>query len=109
MFSNNYVGNHALIILSKKISDDGHLNHTDISFKVSVYDGHQELLKRVQKGFSCFGGSGESRNIIVWYKVPIDLPVKNELEAKVELDGNLEKFLADHRSAKFIIKKMSDL
>ena len=109
LFSHKYVGNHALFIHTKRISDNGHLNQADISYKVTVYDNHQEIFKREQKHFSCFERIGESLNIVLWYTVPIELPVKNKLEAKIELDGNLKNFFSDHRSPKFLIKKVSDL
>ena len=43
------------------------------------------------------------------YSLPEDLPINKNLNAKIEITGNIDDFINKYGDAKIIIKKGSDL
>ncbi|MBT8356436.1 MAG: hypothetical protein KJO61_01570 [Deltaproteobacteria bacterium] len=106
-----YIGKHHIeILFSNNNVDPWDINRMDkLGIAVSFQNEQKELLA---KKASCLGGFMGSRGnglTCITYSLPEDLPINKELIVRLEITGDIEKFLNKYGNAKIIIKKSSDL
>lgn len=106
-----YIGNHHIeILFSNNNVDPWDINRMDkLGIAVSFHNEQKELLA---KKASCLGGfTGPRGNGLtcITYTLPEDLPINKDLIVKLEITGDIEKFISKYGNAKIIIKKSSDL
>ena len=109
-FTHKYVGNHDIeILFSDKSMDVGRIDKNDIRLTVTFYESTKLLFSKATSYVSWFKGLRGNGFTYIRYSLPEDLPINKELNAKIEITGNVEKFINKYGSAKIIIKKGSDL
>lgn len=107
-YSNKYLGNHALMVSSQKPAKEDKPDYYNISVTFSVSDGDKELFRMEPERPSQFISRDDYGAFLAWYKVPRDLPVSEQLTARVIFSGNLKSFLDRRGKTTLKIQKFSD-
>lgn len=115
VFSNKYAGNHVAGILLDNFSPDLLFNPLSQKYKLKLkmevkFYYQNEIVKTyfVDTTYSPFIGQRGSGFSLIYYKSPIDLPLKKQLVCEINIiepDEELERLYGPIR---FYISKMSD-
>lgn len=109
IFSHKYVGNHDVEILLSEKAEVWKINKDQLEFTVSFYDGEKELFSKETSHVGGFNGLRGDGFTFIRYSLPEDLPIGQELNVKVTVNGDIEKFINRYGAGRIIINKGSDM
>ena len=106
-----YIGNHHIeILFSNSNIDPWDINRKDkLGIAVSFQNEQKELFAKKATCLDGFMGPRGNGLTCIKYSLPDDLPINKALIVKLEITGDIEKFLNRYGNAKITIKKSSDL
>ncbi len=108
--SHKYVGHYNIeILFSDKNINVWKIDKNDISMFASFYDSETVLFSKTSTYAGGFKGLQGGGLTFIRYSLPEDLPINKNLNAKIEITGNIDDFMNKYGDAKIIIKKGSDL
>ncbi len=108
--SHKYVGHYNIeILFSDKNIDVWKIDKADISMSVAFYVSDRVLFSKTASQAGSFKGLQGSGLTFIRYSLPEDLPINRMLNAKIDINGNIDGFMNKYGDAELIISKGSDL
>ncbi len=108
--SHKYVGHYNIeILFSDKNIDVWKIDKADISMSVAFYVSDRVMFSKTASQAGSFKGLQGSGLTFIRYSLPEDLPINRMLNAKIDINGNIDGFMNKYGDAQIIIKKGSDL
>lgn len=108
-------GNHSLAVWIPDKMNDFTPVGPDIKLNCKFLDRHGKAIFQIHSdaGFKkswtwCRGSRGGSKEIYCKYSVPNDVPLDDELQVKIKVTGEVNKFLKLYPNAVFSLDKYSD-
>jgi len=107
--SHKYFGNHALFIEVYSYPHSNFEIEKSINVKLEISESDTKLLEGSSNRGSPFRGRDGYGFFYIGYRVPSDSPTLKNLTAKIVVDRDFNGFIKKYKTAKFVIRKKSDL
>jgi len=109
-FSHKYVGNHNVQIrFSNKDINVMKADKNDLCLTIFFYDKNKIVFTKTTTYVGSYKSPSGSGFRYIKYSLPENLPVAKELNVKIEISGNIEKFINKYGKTEIVIRKGSDL
>lgn len=107
-FQHKYVGKH-ILALKFGYSSTMETFKYDLSIRLTIeLNGKAIYTKSSKKGWANWPSNSETWLRFISYDVPNDLPVGKMLNAKIFIDGDIEKFIDRYGETEIFLSKGSD-
>ena len=106
--SHKYVGRHAVFIEIPTKKQPGRVVENNLRLSTEISDGNNDPFVGSSERGSPYFGRDKYGYYYVGYKVPENVPVAKEATVQIEIGKGINDFLKRHKTAKIVIRKMSD-
>jgi hypothetical protein len=107
-FENKYPGLHCFAIQVANPRSTTTAYEGDFVLRLEIRHDHKPVLSKLIHGPSDPYGSQKSGFAVLWYRAPLDLPLREPLEAEITVVKADQAFVAKHGMPELVVRKLSD-
>ena len=107
-FENKYPGSHCFAIQLANPQSTATAYEGDFVLWVEVRHDHKPVLSKLMHGPGNPYRGHKSGFVVLWYRAPLDLPLREPLEAEITVVKADWAFVAKHGMSELVVKKLSD-